>query len=61
MRKSPTGGNILNTVERACFHRMGGQGMKGLKLNKPVHRELRARPGSATGGFGITKHSKKGN
>lgn len=61
MRQSPTGRNILNPVERAYFHRMGGQGMKGLELNKPVHREPRARPESATGGFGITKHNKKGN
>ena len=55
MKISPTGNNILNPVERSAFYHVGGRAMKGMKLNKAVHRELRAKPGSITGGFKL-KH-----
>ena len=58
MKKSPTGNNILNPIERAVFHRLGGRCVKGAIPNKPVHREPKAKPASATGGFKLTKTSK---
>ena len=58
MRKSPTGNNMLNPIERAVFHRLGGKCMKGMAFNKPVHRELKAKPVSATGGFGAARKNK---